>query len=157
MVANTPRIWSVLHVFMNEVLLCAVPRYLNFATRISAISKLWFCSTVWWEPRSQCYSTGLWAAWSRVRIPVGAGNYSQHRIQTGSGAHPVSYPMGTKGSFPWGKAAGGWSYLPPSSAEVKNAWSYTSTPQYTSMAWCSVSYILVDIHNSILSLLCFWS
>jgi hypothetical protein len=26
----------------------------------------------------------------------------------------------------------------PSIAEVKNAWSYTSTPLYTSMAWCSV-------------------
>jgi hypothetical protein len=26
----------------------------------------------------------------------------------------------------------------PSSAEVKNAWSYTSPPQYASMAWCSV-------------------
>jgi hypothetical protein len=29
-------------------------------------------------------------------------------------------------------------YSPPSSAEVKNAWSYTSIPQYTCMAWCSV-------------------
>jgi len=27
---------------------------------------------------------------------------------------------------------------PPSSAEVKNEWSYTSTPQYAFMAWCSV-------------------
>jgi hypothetical protein len=27
---------------------------------------------------------------------------------------------------------------PPSSAEVKNAWSYTSTPQYDFVAWCSV-------------------
>jgi hypothetical protein len=26
----------------------------------------------------------------------------------------------------------------PSSAEVKNAWSYTFTPQYVFMAWCSV-------------------
>jgi hypothetical protein len=26
----------------------------------------------------------------------------------------------------------------PSSAEVKNAWSYTSSPQYAFMAWCSV-------------------
>jgi hypothetical protein len=26
----------------------------------------------------------------------------------------------------------------PSSAEVKNAWIYTSTPQYAFMAWCSV-------------------
>jgi hypothetical protein len=28
-------------------------------------------------------------------------------------------------------------YSPPSSAEVKNAWSYTSVPQYASMTWCS--------------------
>jgi hypothetical protein len=27
---------------------------------------------------------------------------------------------------------------PPSSAEVKNVWSYTSTPQYAFMAWCLV-------------------
>jgi hypothetical protein len=42
-----------------------------------------------------------------VRIPAGAGNFSlRHRVQTGSGAHPASYPMGTRGSFPGGKAAG---------------------------------------------------
>jgi hypothetical protein len=29
-------------------------------------------------------------------------------------------------------------HSPPSSAEVKNAWSYTSTHQYNFMAWCSV-------------------
>jgi hypothetical protein len=29
-------------------------------------------------------------------------------------------------------------HSPPSSAEVKNEWCYTSTPQYTYMAWCSV-------------------
>jgi hypothetical protein len=29
-------------------------------------------------------------------------------------------------------------HSPPSTAEVKNAWSYTSTPQYAFMAWCSV-------------------
>jgi hypothetical protein len=44
---------------------------------------------------------------SRVRFPVGAGNFSlHHRLQNGSGAHPASYPMGTRGSFPGGKAAG---------------------------------------------------
>jgi hypothetical protein len=43
---------------------------------------------------------------SRVRFPAGAGNFSlHHRVQNGSGAHPVSYPMGTRGSFPGGKAA----------------------------------------------------
>jgi hypothetical protein len=30
-------------------------------------------------------------------------------------------------------------HSPPSSAEVKNAWLYTSTPQYAFMAWCLVS------------------
>jgi hypothetical protein len=29
-------------------------------------------------------------------------------------------------------------HSPPSSAEANNAWSYTSTPQYPFMAWCSV-------------------
>jgi hypothetical protein len=32
-------------------------------------------------------------------------------------------------------------HSPPSSAEVKNAWSYTSTPQYAFITWCSVKGI----------------
>jgi hypothetical protein len=43
---------------------------------------------------------------SRVRFPAGAGNFSVHqRVQNGSRAHPASYPMGTRGCFPGGKAA----------------------------------------------------
>jgi hypothetical protein len=42
---------------------------------------------------------------SRVRFPVGARNVSlHHRLE--NGAHPASYTMGTRGSFPGGKAAG---------------------------------------------------
>jgi hypothetical protein len=42
-----------------------------------------------------------------VRFPAGAGNfYLHHSVQNGSGAHPASYPMSTRGSFPGGKAAG---------------------------------------------------
>jgi hypothetical protein len=42
----------------------------------------------------------------RVRFPAGAGNFSlQHRVQNGSGAHPASYPVRTRGSFAGGKAA----------------------------------------------------
>jgi hypothetical protein len=34
-------------------------------------------------------------------------NFSpHHRVQTDSGPHSASYPMGTGGSFPGGKAAG---------------------------------------------------
>jgi hypothetical protein len=44
---------------------------------------------------------------SRVRFPAGAGNFSlHHRVQNGTGSHPASYPMGIRGSFPGGKAAG---------------------------------------------------
>jgi hypothetical protein len=60
---------------------------------------------------------------SRVRFPTGAGNFSlHHRVQNGSGSHPASYPMGTRGSFlgggvrRWGREA---DHSPPSSAEVE--------------------------------------
>jgi hypothetical protein len=44
---------------------------------------------------------------SVVRFPAEAGNFSlHHRVQTVSGAHPASCPMGTGGSFSVGKAAG---------------------------------------------------
>jgi hypothetical protein len=44
---------------------------------------------------------------SRVRFPAGTENFPlHHRVQNCSGAHPASYPMGTRGSFLGGKAAG---------------------------------------------------
>jgi len=54
-------------------------------------------------------------------------------IQTGSGVHPDSYPMGIGGSIP-----GTWSWpLTSIQCQVKNSWSYTSTPlQYVFAAWC---------------------
>jgi hypothetical protein len=58
---------------------------------------------------------------SRVRFPVGAGNFSlHHRVQNGSGAHPASYPIGT-GALSLGvKWLGRESDHPtPTSAEVK--------------------------------------
>jgi hypothetical protein len=43
---------------------------------------------------------------SRVRFPAEPGNFSlHHRVQNGPGAHPAFYPVGTRGSFPGGKAA----------------------------------------------------
>jgi hypothetical protein len=77
---------------------------------------------------------------SRVRFPAGAGNFSLlHRVQNGSGAHPASYPMGTRGSFLGDKGAGAWSWpLTPSSAEVKERMELIHPfPQYAFKAWCS--------------------
>jgi hypothetical protein len=74
---------------------------------------------------------------SRVRFPAGAGKFSlHHHVHNGARAHPASYPMGTRGSFSGGEA----DHSPPSSAEVKYAWNYTSTPQYVFIAWCLVKH-----------------
>jgi hypothetical protein len=58
---------------------------------------------------------------SRVRFPAGAGNFSlHHRVQNGSGAHPASYSMGTRGSFPVVKRPGREAdHSPPPGVEVK--------------------------------------
>jgi hypothetical protein len=50
---------------------------------------------------AQWYNAGLRAGLSGVRK-----FFLHHRVQTGSGAHPASYIMGTRGSFPRGKSAG---------------------------------------------------
>jgi hypothetical protein len=60
-----------------------------------------------------------------VRSPAGAKDFSSTLIvsvQTGSGAHPASCPMGTGGPFPGDKARPGRDadHSPPSSAEVVN-------------------------------------
>jgi hypothetical protein len=79
---------------------------------------------------TQWYSAELRSRRSGVRIPAGAEKFSlYHLIQTGSGGHPASYPLDTMGSFPGVKRPGREAdHSPPSNAEIKNAWSYTSTP-----------------------------
>jgi hypothetical protein len=54
-----------------------------------------------------------------VQDPAGAGNFSLHQ--------PAPYPMGNRGFSLGTKRPGREAdHSPPSSAEVKNAWSYTS-------------------------------
>jgi hypothetical protein len=58
-----------------------------------------------------------------VRSPAGVKDFSSILcVQTGSGAHPASSPMGTGGPFPGGKARQGRDadHSAPSSAEVVN-------------------------------------
>jgi hypothetical protein len=68
------------------------------------------------------------------RHPAGAENFSlHHRVKTGSGTHPASYSIGTRVSFPGVRRPGRESdHSPPSSAEVRNEWNYTSPPPPTS-------------------------
>jgi hypothetical protein len=60
-----------------------------------------------------------------------------HIVQTGSGVHLTSYPMGTGGealSPGVKRPVHGVDQSLPTSAEVKKMWIYTSTPPYTFMA-----------------------
>jgi hypothetical protein len=45
-----------------------------------------------------------------VRVPVVTRISLLDIVQTGSGVHPTSYPVGTRDPFPGGKAAGSWSW-----------------------------------------------
>jgi hypothetical protein len=51
----------------------------------------------------------LWSLDSSVSIPTGYGldgrRSNSGSVQIGSKIHPVSYPIGTRGDFPGGKAA----------------------------------------------------
>jgi hypothetical protein len=55
-----------------------------------------------------------------VRVPAGAWNSSlRYHVQTGSGAHPASYPIGSGASFPGGKVGREADHSPPPSADAK--------------------------------------
>jgi hypothetical protein len=89
---------------------------------------------------AQWYSAGLRSGRSEVRVLAVAGNiFLQHRVQAGSVANPASYPMGTRALFLGVKRPGREAdHSPPSSAEIKNTWSFTSTPHYAFTTWRSV-------------------
>jgi hypothetical protein len=81
----------------------------------------------------------------------GLGIFSlYHHVQKASGDHSASYTMGTRGSFRGGKADNS----PPSSAEVKECVSCTSTPPIRlhglvlSLKKCRDNYILVFIYGA---------
>jgi hypothetical protein len=72
-----------------------------------------------------------------IRFPAGVFPV-RHLVQTGSGAHPASCPVGTRGFFPGLKLPSREADpSPPSCAVIKNAWCYTSTPSYVFLAWRS--------------------
>jgi hypothetical protein len=65
-----------------------------------------------------------------VRSPREADFSSSPCVQTGSGAHPASYPMGTLGSFPGGRARPGRDLTthPHLVPRLRMSRSYTSCP-----------------------------
>jgi hypothetical protein len=58
----------------------------------------------------QQLATGWMTRGSEFESRAGQEFSPLHIIQTSSGVHPSSYPMGTGGSFPRGKATRAWSW-----------------------------------------------
>jgi hypothetical protein len=85
---------------------------------------------------------GLDVQGSRVQFPVGAGTFlfiTASRTPLRPTQPPIQWEPGvlSLGVKRPGRKA---DHSLPSTAEVKNAWSYTSIPQYTFMAWCLVKH-----------------
>jgi hypothetical protein len=63
----------------------------------------------------------------------------RHRVQIGPGAPSVSSAVGTGDLTPEVKRpVREADKSPPSNVEVKNEWSYTSTPPYAFLSWCLI-------------------
>jgi hypothetical protein len=91
-----------------------------------------------WRRAMGWMTPGVW-------IPVRSRIVSLLRIvQTDSGGPPSSLSSGSRGHFHWWKRVRGVKLTthppPPTGADVKNTWFYTSTPPYVSMALYWVSY-----------------
>jgi hypothetical protein len=89
--------------------------------------------------RSGCSSvstvTRLWAGRPRIDSRQRQGFSLRHRVQTVSDSNPPS-DSGVLGAFSLGVKQPGCetNHSPPSSAEVKNAWAYTSTTPTSSLS-----------------------
>jgi hypothetical protein len=90
----------------------------------------------------------------QVKIPGGGnyGNFSlRHRVRTGSGTHPASYPTRTGRSFPEGQSGRDVTltaqlHLVP---RLKMCGAITPLPQYVFIAWCVIKQ-WVSVHGVVL-------
>jgi hypothetical protein len=64
--------------------------------------------------------------------------FPHHRVQ-GPTQLPIQWIAGTL-SLGVKRSVCEADHLPPCSAEIKNVWSYTSTPKYVFMAWCVLKH-----------------
>jgi hypothetical protein len=117
-------------------------RAANLSLTVTHRSSVLHFKNMNWDNNSRDSSVGIALGYGlhdrgcRVRFPAGDGNSSlNHRVQNGSGPTqppiqwvPAALSVGVKRP---GREV---DHSLPSSAKVKNAWSYTFTPQYVFMA-----------------------
>jgi hypothetical protein len=87
-----------------SLLLISSPLHHHYCAT-TLILQLW----TWSQDSSVSKVTRLQAGWLGFNSRLGQGFfYLCCHVQTGSGAHPASYPVGTGCSFPWGELAMAW-------------------------------------------------
>jgi hypothetical protein len=96
---------------------------------------------------SVCSSVGIATGyglddwWVGVRVPVGSRIFSSSRRPDRLCGSPNLLSKGYRGSFPGIKRSGlEADHSPPTSAEIKKKWIYTSAPPYAFMAWCLICW-----------------
>jgi hypothetical protein len=75
-------------------------------THIQTIFSFWLGTGKHFLGKALCSSENFVMQLSQILHSFAANNVFYELSEEGSGAHPASYPMGTRGSFPGGKAAG---------------------------------------------------
>jgi hypothetical protein len=116
-------------ILFKQVVLCLFNRYLLSFSLLSILMPVHFR-----------YSAGLRPGWSGFECRQGLG-ISLFTTMSISAVGPtllsiqwVSESLSLEVKRPGREA----DHSPPSSSEIKNAWSYICAPQYAFMAWCSV-------------------
>jgi hypothetical protein len=117
-----------------------VSKWIKIISNEKTIFKIWLKNyellTSLSRDSSVGIATGYGLDYGEVgRVPLGSRFSLLHVVETDSGAHPSSYPVGTWALYPevkgQGREAG---HSSPTSAEVKKTWIYTSTLLYVFMA-----------------------
>jgi hypothetical protein len=98
---------------------------------VTGIALPYISHLCWYIDQANCLNEGD----IEVRFLVKAKDVSVHRVQTGSRVHLASCTVGTGVSFLVAKSTGREAdHSPPSSVEIKNTWSFTSSFLYVCTA-----------------------
>jgi hypothetical protein len=95
------------------------------------------------QTKERSWDTSVSAVWTTmVRFSAVAENFFlRHRVQTGSGSHPASYPTGSGALSPgvrgWGVKLTTHLHLVP---RLRKREAIPPLPQYVFMAWCLVKH-----------------
>ena len=109
--------------------------------------------------------SSLWVPRLRVGCAKDRGSISARRndvllltnVETRSGPHPLATERVSGNPSLWVNWLGHEADLSPSGGQIKNAWSYTSTPAYVFTVWClmvhrdnftSTTYTLYSMHHT---------